>query len=262
MARGPRWLRGELRDRLAIRDGHVFGRELGELESGEPCPPGDLERYFDANTKGPGIWKWRHYFPIYERHLRRFRGQAVHLVEIGVFSGGSMRMWREYLGTRSRITGVDIEPACKAYEDHGISVVIGDQGDPAFWREFLAERAPVDVVIDDGSHRPADQIVTLEALLPRLRPGGVYLCEDLHWAGNRFSRFVDGFTRNLDSTSSWLGRPDGGGAFATTPFQRSFASVHRYPFVTVIERTQASGARFEAPRHGTEWQPFYEARDA
>lgn len=249
-------MRSELHDRLVTRAGHVFGREIPELEGGDPLPPGDLERYFDA-SEGPGIFKWRHYFPIYERHLGRFRGRPVHLVEIGVCSGGSLYMWREYLGTRARITGVDIEPACKAYETEGISVAIGDQGDPAFWRTFLAEAAPIDAVIDDGSHLPADQIVTLKALLPRLRPGGVYLCEDAHGAQNEFCRFVDGLSRNLDS-ATLIGRPDGGSASETTPFQRSFASVHRYPFVTVIERTDASVARFQGPRRGTEWQPFYE----
>lgn len=249
-------------DGLAVREGYVFGRDLLELKSGEPWPPGELERYFDTYTEGPGIWKWRHYFPIYERYLSRFRGQAAHLVEIGVFSGGSLRMWREYLGKRSRITGVDIELACKAYEGEGISVVTGDQGDPAFWREFVRDTPPIDVVIDDGSHRPADQIITLKALLPRLRPGGIYLCEDMHGIDNRFCRFVDGFTRNLEWMSAPGHRPDGGIDVKTTPFQRSFASVHRYPFVAVFERSQGSVPRFEAPKHGTHWQPFYEDADA
>src|SRR3954454_965763 len=120
-------LRGDLRDRLLVRQGQLFGQELPELGGGDPPRPGELERYFDAHTEGSGIWKWRHYFPIYDRHLGRFRGQEAHLVEIGVFSGGSLSMWRDYLGRRSRITGVDIEPACEAYTGDRISVAIGDQ---------------------------------------------------------------------------------------------------------------------------------------
>jgi hypothetical protein len=90
--------------------------------------------------------------------------------------------------------------------------------------------------------------------LPRLRPSGVYVCEDLHGVHNEFVRFLDGLARNLDATSPGS-RSDGGKASDTTPFQRSIASVHRYPYVAVIERTQAPVARLEAPRHGTEWQP-------
>lgn len=241
-----RSVRGGLNDRLLMRQGQLFGCELPELESGTRPPAGDLERYFDAHTEGLGIAKWPHYFPIYERHLNRLRGQEAHLVEIGVFSGGSLPMWREYLGPRSRVTGIDVEPACKAYDGDRISVVIGDQGDPAFWQRFLAEAGPIDAVIDDGSHRSVDQICTLRALLPRLRPGGVYLCEDVVGTNNEFARFVDGFTRNLDAY-------DGGDKSNTTPFQRGIASVHRYPYVTVVERTHASVGRFEGVERGTAW---------
>jgi hypothetical protein len=242
---------------LLVRQGIAFGRELPSLVGGDSSPPGHLEQYFDAHIAGPGIWKWRHYFPIYERHLGNLRGRSAHLVEIGVFSGGSLPMWREYLGPSSQVTGIDIEPACKAYEADGISVAIGDQGDPAFWASFLAEAAPIAAVIDDGSHDPADQITTLKALLPRLEPGGVYICEDVHGSDNEFARFIDGFTRNLDTTEprEW---PDGSISSDTTACQRVIASIHRYPFVTVIERTESPVASFEAPRHGTEWQPFYD----
>ncbi len=240
-----------------IRQGVAFGSELPSLGGGDPSPPGHLERYFDAHIAGPGIWKWRHYFPIYERHLRSLRGRSAHLVEIGVFSGGSLPMWHEYLGPSSRVTGIDIEPACKAYESDGISVAIGDQGDPAFWARFLAEAAPIDAVIDDASHQPAHQITTLKALLPRLQPGGVYICEDAAGPDNEFARFIDGFTRNLDA-AELRERPDRSLSSDTTAFQRAIASVHRYPFVTVIERPQSPVGSFEAPRHGTEWQPFYD----
>lgn len=154
------------------------------------------------------------------------------------------------------MTGVDIEPACRAYEADGIDVVIGEQGDPAFWERFLGERAPIDVVIDDGSHRSPDQIATLTALLPTLRPGGVYICEDTHDPTNQLCRFVDGLARNLDSFSF---RPleNEGMASDATATQRAIASIHHYPYVVVIERTAAAISRFVSPRRGSEWQPWH-----
>jgi Methyltransferase domain len=249
------WPLGELHDRMLIRQGDRVGQRFPEVEWTERPPAGELEQYFDANTTGPGIWKWQHCFPAYERHLSRFKGQGAHLVEIGVFSGGSLPMWRDYLGPGCYITGIDIEPACKAYEAEGISVVIGDQSDPTFWRRFLQEARPIDVVIDDGSHWPAHQITTLKALLPMIRPGGVFICEDTSTFGHDFSRFIDGLTRNIDTIKP-SSRPGGGDASDTTSFQRAVASVHRYPFMTVIERAHDAPGRFEGARHGTEWQPF------
>ena len=43
----------------------------------------------------------------------RFIGRAVNVVEIGVYSGGSLRMWRDYFGESAVIHGVDIEEECR-----------------------------------------------------------------------------------------------------------------------------------------------------
>ena len=63
-----------------------------------------------------------------------------------------------------------------------IHVLIGDQADRTFWRRMIAHGTlpPLDIVIDDGGHTPDQQRVTLEELLPHIRPGGVYVCEDIH----------------------------------------------------------------------------------
>jgi hypothetical protein len=101
-----------------------------------------LWQYFQANREGPGIWKWVHYFDIYQRYLGKFVGTDAHVVEIGVYSGGSLPMWRHYLGPMVRITGIDIEPACKTYERDGTHIVIGDQEDRQFWKRFRDEAPP------------------------------------------------------------------------------------------------------------------------
>src|SRR5262245_33435219 len=77
------------------------------------APTNPLREFFDGRKEGPGIWKWNHYFNIYDRHFRRFRGQEVHVLEIGVYSGGSLEMWREYFGASAIIYGVDIQSACR-----------------------------------------------------------------------------------------------------------------------------------------------------
>src|ERR1700693_5831036 len=75
-----------------------WSRQPGPTASYQPDNP--LLKYFNEHKKGPGIWKFNHYFEIYERHFARFRGQEVHVLEIGIYSGGSLEMWREYFGPR------------------------------------------------------------------------------------------------------------------------------------------------------------------
>src|SRR5882724_1601854 len=96
----------------------------------------ELERYFESHREGRGIWKYRHYFPIYERHFRKFAGKEVHVLEIGVYSGGSLEMWRNYFGNEAVIYGVDIEESCRSYENSYTRIAIGDQADPTFWASF------------------------------------------------------------------------------------------------------------------------------
>jgi len=211
-----------------------------------------LEAFFHSHEKGRGIWKWLHYFDIYHHHFQRFVGREVHVLEIGVYSGGSLDMWRHYFGSKCRIYGVDIEEACKQYENEYAQVFIGDQADPRFWKAFKERVPTIDVLIDDGGHQTRQQIVTLEEMLPHLSPGGVYLCEDIHGEHNGFSALMQGIVANLNAKTST--GPESG--VNPTHFQACIRSVHFYPYVTVIEKNEVPVRRFVAPRHGTEWQPF------
>ena len=228
----------------------------------QPPPPSatnDLARFFEARKEGRGIWKWTHYFDIYDRHFSRFRGTDVCVLEIGIFSGGSLEMWKDYFGPKARIYGVDIEPNCKAYEDNAVKVFIGDQADRGFWQRFRREVPRVDIVIDDGGHESEQQIVSLEEMLPHLEPGGVYLCEDLHLPRNRFAGYAYGFASNLNGSQRWernLDTPARRTVSGATKFQSAVHSVHLYPFVVVIEKTTSPIEEFLSPRHGTQWEPF------
>ena len=61
------------------------------------------------NNDGNIIHKWTHYFPAYEEHFSRFKNRPAVLVEIGVFKGGSLELWKKYLGPRVQVVGIDIE---------------------------------------------------------------------------------------------------------------------------------------------------------
>lgn len=249
-------LRKKWSDEALARSGKAFGATIEPVDlPGTDQPSGELESYFDAHLEGPGIWKWRHYFPIYERHLRRFVGTDIHVVEIGVFSGGSLGMWHSYFGERAQIHGVDIDERCRSYEGPGRSVHIGDQADPVFWQKFLEEVPIIDVVLDDGGHQARQQIATLESLLPHIRPGGVYLCEDIHSKHHGFHSYLAGLARNLHAMGADVALD---GSFAATGFQQRIESIHSYPFVAVIEMRGAAVSHLVAPKHGTQWQPIYE----
>jgi hypothetical protein len=120
------------------------------------------------------------YFQVYESLLERFVDQAITFVEIGVLNGGSLAMWRTYLGPRARIIGIDMNPAAKRWETAGFEIFIGDQSAPEFWRNFGQQVGNVDVLLDDGGHTNAQQTVTLNCGVPLVRDGGLVIIEDTH----------------------------------------------------------------------------------
>ncbi|GJE73058.1 class I SAM-dependent methyltransferase [Methylorubrum podarium] len=124
--------------------------------------------------------KWHHYLEIYDRHLSRYRGKPVRLLELGVFQGGSLQMWRRYLGPQAVIHGLDINPGCREITEDGLKVHLGSQADPGLLRRIAEEMGGIDVVIDDAGHISAEQIASFEVLYPLLAPDGVYIVEDVH----------------------------------------------------------------------------------
>ena len=228
-----------------------------QSEGSEAEGENPLLSYFNENKEGPGIWKWRHYFEIYERYFRKFVGRPVNVMEVGIFSGGSLPMWRKYFGADCRVYGVDIEPACEAYRGEGTEVFIGDQADRSFWAKVRNAVPKVDILIDDGGHEAEQQRVTLEEMLPHLSPGGVYLCEDILGSGNPFAGYLHGLARDLNfAERSEVPNGVAGMASAPSNFQKAIHSIHFHPFVAVIEKHERAVRQFVAPRHGTQWQPF------
>ena len=60
------------------------------------------------------------------------------------------------------------------------NIWIGSQTDTELLDELNKEEGPFDIIIDDGSHVNEHQILTFEYLFPKLKPGGVYIVEDIH----------------------------------------------------------------------------------
>jgi len=224
-------------------------KQLGsKANAGNP-----LREYFENHTTGHGVWKWEHYFEIYHRHLSKFAGEGPNVLEIGVYSGGSLEMWHSYFGEESHIFGVDIEPACKVYESEHVSVLIGDQADRGFWADCRRQIDGIDVLIDDGGHTEEQQRVTLEEMLPSLRAGGVYLCEDIYGTFNRFAGFAACLVNRLNECEILPEKPVL--TSTTSPLQQSIHSIHFYPYVMVIEKNDTPVTNLSAPKHGTQWQP-------
>jgi hypothetical protein len=193
---------------------------------------------FLQNQSRP-INKWSSYFPAYERHLQRFRNQAVTMIEIGCGRGGSLQMWKNFLGPHARIVGIDIEERTKSYEEYQIDVRIGDQSDTVFLQSLIDEFGSPDIVLDDGSHMASHMVTTFEYLYPRMGSTGLYMVEDMH--ANYSEKFEGGYLRPgtfVELTKTLIDGVVGAGIgkIPASPITDMTLSIHMYEKLIAFER--------------------------
>jgi len=133
--------------------------------------------------------KVRHGFiPIYSSYLKSFRQKAKFVIEIGIKYGASLKMWHDYF-PKATIVGIDNmvkhDPSIWAKSEFESRVIVwkADQSNPKDLSRFIYQSqgmmGKVDLIVDDGSHKMYDQQLTLAKLFVMLRPGGIYVIEDL-----------------------------------------------------------------------------------
>jgi len=199
---------------------------------GAVVEPGSMTipAYYEAHKTGRGIWKWSNALDAYQQLLTPFIGKKVLLAEVGVQSGGSIEMWKAALGPGCHVYGLDINPACNKFKDPTTTITIGDQGDENMWKNFYTTvTAQVDVLIDDGSHKPEHMGTTLYSTWPHIKPGGFVAIEDIHgeWYISSFYWY----------SANWI---------HFWHEQAQVESVHLYPFMFVVKKSMGHAATLPA----------------
>lgn len=168
---------------INLRERFCDGRSPGNRTSMRPTMSepkafaSQLDEIFERNGTDKGSI-CHHYHTVYEQVLSpTYRSSVKYVLEIGIDKGNSLRAWREWF-PNATIVGADFIQS-KLIQDHRIESFCADQGDPAtltFWS--LARGIQFDVIVDDGSHQPHHQALSLFRLWPWLKPGGHYFIED------------------------------------------------------------------------------------
>ena len=186
----------------------------------------------DKATSGHGYTRW------YEQLFSPLKYTPLTLVEIGIWEGASLRMWREYF---PEATVVGVDNADRNVQVDNTQIVISGQDHPSL-PELLP--TPIDILIDDASHINALTIKTFQNLWRLVAPGGFYIIEDLqtsydpvHYDGDPnpntttltamtfLKKLADELNRFAFSTYHYLGYPD-------------IESVSFYPNMCAVRKKQ------------------------
>ena len=157
------------------------------------------------------------YTQHYDQLLSEVRNDFTKVLEIGVETGRSHRLWLEYF-PNAKIYGYDIfeygyDELQRLQEGNPFldrSVMFkGDQSNVEHLNKFKSEHGGnFDMIIDDGGHTMEQMQTSLNHLWDSVKPGGIYVIEDLHSCSGQWPELYgyeviqDGDTLTIDLLSS------------------------------------------------------------
>ena len=130
--------------------------------------------------------KWKNcYTDYYSKWFESIRDEKLKILEIGVERGKSITMWKDYF-PNSTIYGMDNGRICdrstmeRLNDGDRTFTYYADQSNREDLKKFIEEHGgDFDIIIDDGYHFQEHQQISLGFLFPHLKPGGVYIIEDI-----------------------------------------------------------------------------------
>jgi len=123
-------------------------------------------------------WGKHHYTPFYYKMFQDKRKKVKKVVEVGAGEGASLYMWRDFF-PKATIYSPEIEYG-RLFEEERIKVIKCDQSNQSdLFRVLKESGTDIDLFVDDGSHKPFDQVFTFLNVFPHLDSGAIYVIEDV-----------------------------------------------------------------------------------
>ena len=118
------------------------------------------------------------YTPYYYDLFQNKRDSVKKVLEIGAGPGRGLRMWRDFF-PNAMIYGADNDQNW-IFKETRIEVINCDQSSKKDLMKLTKiTGTDFDIVIDDASHKPEDQVLTCLTLMPLLKKDVIYIIEDV-----------------------------------------------------------------------------------
>jgi beta-1,4-mannosyl-glycoprotein beta-1,4-N-acetylglucosaminyltransferase len=160
---------------------------------------------------------FHNYTEKYERYFGHLRNEPLTILEIGIQNGFSLKTWKEYF-PNATIYGIDIVD-CSHMNDDRVTTLQGSQNDTEFLQHVVDHYGPFDIIIDDGSHYNTDMKISFDFLFPYVKPGGIYVVEDLHCV--YWPEFSDGNHAFMNRLKGLMDMINGNGKYGLAEINNS-----------------------------------------
>lgn len=121
------------------------------------------------------------YLPVYYDLFKDKRNEVKKVLEIGVAEGASLFMWRDFFPNAKIYGGeLDQDRVDLLKDQNRIEVIKFDQGSVKDLNNLVDNiLLDIDLIVDDGSHVPSDQLFTCLGIMPFVSKNTIYIIEDV-----------------------------------------------------------------------------------
>lgn len=179
----------------------IENREKSEIETLQDI----WQNYACDSDKG----SCHSYIEVYDELFSSFRNKKMNFLEIGIYQGASLHMWRRYF-TKAIIYGLDFNPhilpdVLARYTEEFVYPLLNENAytfDMIDKLIHLTDDQGFDLIVDDGSHIESHQLFVLQEYGKLLRPGGIMVIEDIQL------HFPNGHEQLLENLSAAMDNVD------------------------------------------------------
>ena len=147
-----------------------FNSDKGEFFINQYSQP-----YKKVNTRT----KAHAYSRFYENYFKNIKTNNLNIIEIGSFYGNASAALFFYF-KNSIIFGADINPDMYLYKSKRLkNFFLNNSERVSIEKNLINKKIKFDIIIEDASHMLKDQIITLFMLFKILKPGGIFIIEEI-----------------------------------------------------------------------------------
>lgn len=124
------------------------------------------------------------YLELYQNLLQPRRNRAKNVLEVGIFDGGSIKLWHDFF-PQARVYALDIMPRANVWHEicnkYRIEIFADTNAyDPVFFqRKFLDQGIKCDFMLDDGPHTLQSMKDFIRLYSQLLTDDGILIVEDV-----------------------------------------------------------------------------------
>ena len=121
----------------------------------------------------------------YDKEFSEIRPANLNFLEIGIWEGSSLKLWKSWF-VNANIFGIDNNEGI--FDNKRISNFMDIPGTTIIWDDAYSDSVVnkfndnyFDYIIDDGPHTLDSHILCIEKWVPKLKPGGKLIIEDIYY---------------------------------------------------------------------------------